>query len=81
MEIDISIPALLFPVISLLLLTYTNRFLTTGQLIRSLSHQQENMVGKTFFCFILGFYGTGKKTFGLSLVIMSLSFAHLKYLF
>ncbi len=39
MEIEISTPALLFPAISLLLLAYTNRFLTTGQLIRSLSKQ------------------------------------------
>ena len=39
MEIEISTPALLFPAISLLLLAYTNRFLTTGQLIRSLSNQ------------------------------------------
>ena len=36
MEIDITTPALLFPAISLLLLAYTNRFLTTGQLIRQL---------------------------------------------
>jgi len=39
MEIEISTPALLFPAISLLMLAYTNRFLTTGQLIRSISHQ------------------------------------------
>ncbi len=39
MDIEISTPALLFPAISLLLLAYTNRFLTTGQLIRSISHQ------------------------------------------
>ena len=39
MDIEISTPALLFPAISLLLLAYTNRFLTTGQLIRSLSRQ------------------------------------------
>lgn len=38
MEIEISTPALLFPAISLLLLAYTNRFLTTGQIIRSISH-------------------------------------------
>jgi len=37
MILDISTPALLFPAISLLLLAYTNRFLTTGQLIRGLS--------------------------------------------
>lgn len=39
MEIEISTPALLFPAISLLLLAYTNRFLTTGQIIRSITHQ------------------------------------------
>jgi hypothetical protein len=39
MQIDISTPALLFPAVSLLLLAYTNRFLTTGQLIRLLSKQ------------------------------------------
>ena len=46
MEIEISTPALLFPAISLLLLAYTNRFLTTGQLIRSLSHQAREHGGK-----------------------------------
>lgn len=38
MNIDVTTPALLFPAISLLLLAYTNRFLTLAQLIRSL-HQ------------------------------------------
>ena len=36
MNIDVTTPALLFPAISLLLLAYTNRFLTLAQLIRSL---------------------------------------------
>lgn len=36
MEINITTPALLFPAISLLLLAYTNRFLTIATLIRSL---------------------------------------------
>lgn len=36
MELELSTPALLFPAISLLMLAYTNRFLTTGQLIRGL---------------------------------------------
>lgn len=36
MEITLTTPALLFPAISLLLLAYTNRFLTLGALIRSL---------------------------------------------
>ena len=46
MDIEISTPALLFPAISLLLLAYTNRFLTTGQLIRSLSHQAREHGGQ-----------------------------------
>jgi hypothetical protein len=36
MEITLSTPALLFPAISLLLLAYTNRFLTLANLIREL---------------------------------------------
>ncbi|MFN3694516.1 MAG: DUF2721 domain-containing protein, partial [Ignavibacterium sp.] len=36
MNIDVTTPALLFPAISLLLLAYTNRFLTIATLIRSL---------------------------------------------
>lgn len=46
MEIEISTPDLLFPAISLLLLAYTNRFLTTGQLIRSISHQAREYGGQ-----------------------------------
>jgi len=41
MEIEISTPALLFPAVSLLLLAYTNRFLATAQLIRSLHRQSQ----------------------------------------
>ena len=36
MNIDLTTPALLFPAISLLLLAYTNRFLSIANLIRSL---------------------------------------------
>ena len=36
MEISLTTPALLFPAISLLLLAYTNRFLTLANLIRDL---------------------------------------------
>jgi hypothetical protein len=36
MEITLATPALLFPAISLLLLAYTNRFLTLANLIREL---------------------------------------------
>ena len=37
MNLDLTTPALLFPAISLLLLAYTNRFLTIAQLIRQLN--------------------------------------------
>jgi multidrug efflux pump subunit AcrB len=36
MDIDVTTPALLFPAISLLLLAYTNRFLSLATLIRDL---------------------------------------------
>ena len=36
MELSLTTPALLFPAISLLLLAYTNRFLTIATIIRSL---------------------------------------------
>jgi hypothetical protein len=36
MELDLTTPALLFPAISLLLLAYTNRFLTLATIIRNL---------------------------------------------
>lgn len=39
---DITTPALLFPAISLLLLAYTNRFLTLAQVIRQLATDQAN---------------------------------------
>lgn len=43
MELNLTTPALLFPAISLLLLAYTNRFLTLATLIRGLhSKYQEN---------------------------------------
>ncbi len=39
MEINLTTPALLFPAISLLLLAYTNRFLTLATIIRNLHSQ------------------------------------------
>jgi hypothetical protein len=43
MDVSLTTPALLFPAISLLLLAYTNRFLTIAGLIRSLykSYKEE----------------------------------------
>src|SRR4030065_382952 len=42
MSIELSPPALLFPAISLLLLAYTNRFLTLANLIRELHKSYKN---------------------------------------
>jgi hypothetical protein len=39
MEINITTPALLFPAISLLLLAYTNRFLTLAGIVRGLANR------------------------------------------
>jgi len=39
MDLDLSSPALLFPTVSLLLLAYTNRFLTLANIVRSLHKQ------------------------------------------
>ncbi len=41
MTLDLTTPALLFPAISLLLLAYTNRFLTIANLIRSLKSKYQ----------------------------------------
>ncbi|WP_018983321.1 DUF2721 domain-containing protein [Salinimonas chungwhensis] len=40
MTIDIATPAMLFPAISLLLLAYTNRFLTLASIIRNFSKEK-----------------------------------------
>ena len=42
MELTLTTPALLFPAISLLLLAYTNRFLTIASLIRELHRSYKN---------------------------------------
>jgi len=39
MQIDVSTPALLFPAVTLLMLAYTNRFLSLASLIRNLHGQ------------------------------------------
>ena len=51
MEITLTTPALLFPAISLLLLAYTNRFLTIATIIRNLhdryrENRSENLLGQ-----------------------------------
>jgi hypothetical protein len=51
MEISLTTPALLFPTVSLLMLAYTNRFLTLATIVRNLydrykSEQDENLLGQ-----------------------------------
>jgi hypothetical protein len=42
MDISLTTPALLFPAISLLMLAYTNRFLTLATIIRNLHNRYRN---------------------------------------
>jgi hypothetical protein len=46
MEISLTTPALLFPTVSLLMLAYTNRFLTLATIIRSLRDRYESEQGE-----------------------------------
>lgn len=46
MEFTLTTPALLFPAISLLLLAYTNRYLTLAGLIRDLHSRQQKEKGE-----------------------------------
>ena len=51
MDISLTTPALLFPTVSLLMLAYTNRFLTLATIIRNLNdryhaNQDENLLGQ-----------------------------------
>ena len=51
MEINLTTPALLFPTVSLLMLAYTNRFLTIATIIRNLhdryrENQSDNLLGQ-----------------------------------
>jgi hypothetical protein len=47
MDFSLTTPALLFPTVSLLLLAYTNRFLTLATIIRNLYNQYHNDQDKT----------------------------------
>ena len=51
MDFTLSTPALLFPTVSLLMLAYTNRFLTLATIIRGLhdrykNDQDDNLLGQ-----------------------------------
>ncbi|WP_100643858.1 DUF2721 domain-containing protein [Alteromonas facilis] len=46
MDITLATPAMLFPAISLLLLAYTNRFLTLATVIRNFTEEDDSSVSK-----------------------------------
>jgi hypothetical protein len=53
MELTLTTPALLFPAISLLLLAYTNRFLTLANLIRELHRSYQSNPEEIIFAQIV----------------------------
>ena len=85
MEIDLTTPALLFSAISLIMLAYTNRFLSYAQLVRTLKDQyRENHsavtgIGSLLLCVVsmflmyIQFYLISVYIFGLALVLLILS--------
>ncbi len=46
--LELTTPSLLFSAISLILLAYTNRFLSYAALVRDLKHEQERNHGKSY---------------------------------
>jgi len=85
LNLDLTTPALLFPAISLLLLAYTNRFLTIAQLIRQLkanlneenylqiSRQIENLKKRVLLIIIMQALGV------LSIIFCTISMISLFY--
>lgn len=84
MELNLTTPALLFPGISLLLLAYTNRFITLAGLVRTLHHrfhagEGQNVVGqirnlRTRLRIIVWMQAMGVTSFFLCVVTMLLLF-------
>lgn len=86
MEITLTTPALLFPAISLLLLAYTNRFLTIASIIRQLHKmyledpksvlqgQIHNLRVRVFLIRAMQFFGVGS----LFLCVLAMFFIYLK---
>ena len=67
MEIDLTTPALLFSAISLIMLAYTNRFLSYAQLVRT-------CVVSMFFVYIR-LHLLSAYIFGLALILLIISLA------
>ena len=90
MEIDLTTPALLFSAISLIMLAYTNRFLSYAQLVRTLKEQyMENPsramqvagIGSLLLCVVSMFFVyirlhlLSAYIFGLALILLIISLA------
>ena len=71
MEIDLTTPALLFSAISLIMLAYTNRFLSYAQLVRTLKLL---CVVSMFFVYIR-LHLLSAYIFGLALILLIVSLA------
>lgn len=84
MELTIATPAMLFPAISLLLLAYTNRFMSLASLIRSLKNQyvasqKPNLIGQITnlrkrIYLIRNMQACGIASFGFCVICMILLF-------
>ena len=89
MEIDLTTPALLFSAISLIMLAYTNRFLSYAQLVRTLKEQyMENpssvkaaQIANLLLCVVSMFFVyirlhlLSAYIFGLALILLIISLA------
>ena len=84
-ELNLSTPALLFSAVSLILLAYTNRFLSYAQLVRTLKEQYvqkhsevtaaqiDNLRRRlviTMFLIYIGFHTTAVYVFGIALLLL-----------
>ena len=80
MEIDLTTPALLFSAISLIMLAYTNRFLSYAQLVRTLKEQYMG-IGSLLLCVVSMFFVyirlhlLSAYIFGLALILLIISLA------
>ena len=74
-ELTLTTPALLFSAVSLILLAYTNRFLSYAQLVRTLKEQHLQHPSKvtcvvTMFLLYVGFFVLSAYVFGAALLLL-----------
>ena len=89
MELTLSIPALLFPAISLTMLAYNTRYLAIGALIRQLNQKYEETESKSIglqvqklrkrLAIIKNMQATAILSFLLAVITMSLIYVELRF--